>query len=189
MMLTATSCKKETAEIEQLSDAEITDLKFSIEEEKLARDVYLFSYEKYGEKIFNNISTSEQKHMTKIAGLLDYYSLENPTIGLGIGEFKNSDLQDLYEELILTVDSSYYHALIVGATIEDMDIYDLNSLKDHTLKTDLISAYDQLLCGSKNHIRAFCDALDKLNETYTPTYITLEELDEILNTNKDDCKN
>ena len=54
-----------------LSQEEISDLKFLREEEKLARDVYLFSYNKYQISIFNSISQSEQKHMNSI---LSYFT-------------------------------------------------------------------------------------------------------------------
>lgn len=49
-----------------LTQAEIDDLKFLREEEKLARDVYLFSFNKYQVSIFDNISQSEQKHMNSV---------------------------------------------------------------------------------------------------------------------------
>jgi len=44
---------------DSLSIQEKEDLQFLKEEEKLARDVYLYSYDLYGQKIFKNISNSE----------------------------------------------------------------------------------------------------------------------------------
>jgi len=41
-----------------LSEAELSDLLFTREEEKLAHDVYTYAFEKYGVSIFQNISRS-----------------------------------------------------------------------------------------------------------------------------------
>ena len=49
--------------IEPLSLAESGSLSFMREEEKLARDVYITLYNKWGVNIFTNISSSEQTHM------------------------------------------------------------------------------------------------------------------------------
>ncbi len=46
------------------------DLLFLREEEKLARDVYLYSFDLYGDVIFNNIASSEQQHMDQVLTLL-----------------------------------------------------------------------------------------------------------------------
>ena len=51
---------------EPLSTAELTSLSFMREEEKLARDVYITLYNKWGVNIFTNISNSEQTHMDAI---------------------------------------------------------------------------------------------------------------------------
>lgn len=60
-------------ERESLTQNQISNLLFLIEEEKLARDVYLFSFEKYGNIIFNNIAKSEQQHMNQVLSLMDLY--------------------------------------------------------------------------------------------------------------------
>ena len=48
---------------EELSLQEKQDLQFLKEEEKLARDVYLYAFDLYAYKVFENISKSEQMHM------------------------------------------------------------------------------------------------------------------------------
>ena len=104
-----------------LTQAEIDDLKFLREEEKLARDVYLFSYDKYEAAIFNNISQSEQKHMNSVLSLMNKYGIPD-SASTEIGVFNNSDLQSLYWSLTAQSDISLIEALKVGATIEDLDI-------------------------------------------------------------------
>ena len=56
---------------QQLIDAEIEGILFMREEEKLARDVYLYLYELHSLRTFLNISRSEQAHMDAIKYLID----------------------------------------------------------------------------------------------------------------------
>ena len=124
LSVTVTSCSKndEINEVTlELSNLEKQDLIFLREEEKLARDVYLYAFEKYHEQIFYNISQSEQQHMNSVLYLLNKYNLEDPIIE-ALGVFSNQDLQQLYNQLTAQVDISIIEALKVGATIEDLDI-------------------------------------------------------------------
>jgi hypothetical protein len=176
-----TACKKD--EIVPLSDQEKADLLFLREEEKLARDVYIYSYSKYGQNIFNNISNSEQSHMNSVLNLINKYGLTDPVTSNANGVFSNTELQTLYSQLITMSDSSLNKALEVGANIEDLDINDIKTFKNHTTNTDLISVYDKLTCGSRNHIRSFVGQL----ETYTPVYIRQAEYNAIINSSNEQC--
>ena len=63
-----------------LSEDEEYWLTYIREEEKLARDVYLFLHDMYGSLIFDNISVSEQRHMDAIKTLLDRYGITDPVV-------------------------------------------------------------------------------------------------------------
>lgn len=188
ILMGVAACKKENQMVD-LSAQEQSDLVYLIQEEKLAHDVYLFAYQKYGEMIFNNISSSEQSHMDQVEVMLVKYAITNPIDGLGVGVFKNAELQTLYGNLIAIADSSLVHALKVGATIEDMDIYDIETLYANSVNPDLIGVYDILTCGSRNHLRSFISKLDGLGETYVPQYLSTEEFDAIVNSEKENCGN
>lgn len=177
-----TSCKKED-EITPLSDQEKIDLTFLREEEKLARDLYVYSFNKYGESIFDNISNSEQSHMNSVLNLLNKYELTDPITNDAYGVFSNNELQMLYDELTAKSDSSLNKALEVGANIEDLDIYDIETFKSHTTNIDLINVYDNLSCGSRNHMRSFVGQLG----AYTPIYINQSEYDAIINSSNEQC--
>ena len=69
-----------------LSATEAADLTFQREEEKLARDVYLTLYNRWGATIFNNIAGSEQKHTDTMLKMLLKYELSDPA-KTNIGEF------------------------------------------------------------------------------------------------------
>ncbi|MBL0226664.1 MAG: DUF2202 domain-containing protein [Geobacteraceae bacterium] len=58
-----------------LSSTEAEMLTFMREEEKLARDVYIAMYQKWGAITFSNIAASEQQHMDTIKKMLDKYNL------------------------------------------------------------------------------------------------------------------
>ncbi len=170
----------------QLSEAEKTDLIFLREEEKLARDVYLYAYDKHGLTIFNNISQSEQQHMDQVLTLLNTYDLPDPA-SPERGVFSDSTLQGLYDMLTAKADSSIVDALIVGATIEDLDIRDIESFKQRTTRTDLMAVYENLRCGSRNHMRAYYSQLLDNGSTYTPQFISQEEFDAIINSAREQC--
>jgi hypothetical protein len=171
-----------------LSQAEIKDLNFLREEEKLARDVYLYSYDKYQLMIFDNISQSEQRHMNSVLNLLNKYGIPD-SASTEIGVFNNPDLQKLYNSLTKQADISSVEALKAGATIEDLDINDIDDFTANTTKPDLLNVYGNLNCGSKNHIRALTRWLENNEVTYAPQYISVEEYTIILSSSNGGCGN
>ena len=163
-----------------LTAAEATNLIFLREEEKLARDVYLYLFDVWGQWIFENISASEQQHMDAVKNLLDKYNLADPAAGNGEGIFTDLQLQAFYDSLTQKGSASKLDALVVGATIEDMDIYDLQEILSETNKPDIIKVCENLMKGSRNHLRAFVGQIELLGETYAPQYLTQEEVDAIV---------
>ena len=169
-----------------ISETEKEDLIFLREEEKLARDVYLYADDKYNIKIFSNISQSEQSHMDSVLALLIKYNLEDPVIDEK-GVFSNSYIQELYNTLVSQVDISLIDALIVGATIEDLDINDITEFESNTEKYDILNVYDNLKCGSRNHLRGFTDQLELNSTVYEPQFISVEEFEDIVESDPEKC--
>ena len=170
---------------DSLSNEEITGLILMREEEKLARDVYLHLYETWGLRIFNNIASSEATHMYAIKVLIDRYDLEDPVAEDVVGEFENENLAVLYSSLTAMGDSSFVNALSVGATIEDLDIYDLMELTVTADNDDILFTYDNLTRGSRNHIRSYTSNLSRYGVVYSPQFISATLLDSILSTPKE----
>jgi len=162
-----------------LTDEEVTGMKLMREEEKLANNVYVHFYEMYGEVIFQNIATSEAAHMSAVLRLFEGYEIEDPALE-GEGEFRNEELAKLYKDLIEEGEKGLVEALKVGATIEDLDIYDLKELLKETVNTDVKRVYENLLKGSENHMRSFSSALASLNESYKVQFISNEDYAAIL---------
>ena len=185
----ASSCSEDTSnenDLVTLTLKEQQDLLFLREEEKLARDVYLFSFDVYGDGIFNNIASSEQQHMDQVLTLLNTYGLKDP-VSSERGVFKDPMLQDLYTDLTAGSEISLLNALTAGATIEDLDINDISIFESQTIKTDLLKLYDQLKCGSKNHLRSYTDRLDVLGGEHVPQYISFEEYNSIVSSDRERC--
>ncbi|MEN8223255.1 MAG: DUF2202 domain-containing protein [Acidobacteriota bacterium] len=168
---------------EEISDIERSSLLHLREEEKLARDVYSYLYDIWGMRIFNNISSSEQKHMDAIEAILHKYNIPDPVISNDRGVFADEGLKELYTKLITLGERSLSDALFVGATIEDLDIFDLQNALLKIDNIDIIFVFSNLKKGSENHIRAFTSQLKRFNITYQAQYISQEELDIILSSN------
>ena len=165
----------------QLTEAEKEGLLYMVEEEKLAHDVYTKLYEKWGLQIFKNIAESESTHVNAVRLLLEKYNITDSTQNEGIGEFQNPEIQKLYDQLIEMGMKSEVDALKVGALIEETDIKDLQERIDQTNKVDIITVYENLMAGSRNHLRAFVGQLEKMGVTYTPQVLSEDEFYAILN--------
>ncbi len=165
-----------------LSAEEVADLLHMREEEKLARDVYLALYDKWGLTIFQNIAKAEQTHMDAVGDLLKTYGIPDPVAKTkdARGVFESPKLQDLYKQLVAQGSASEIDALKVGATIEDLDIKDLNEAISRTTHSDIQQVYENLKRGSENHMRAFMSNLRARGADYTPQYISEAEFQQIL---------
>ena len=138
-----------------ISPAESASLQYMREEEKLAHDVYVTLYAKWGLRMFNNISRAEQRHTDAIVTLLNRYGIVDTAAGNAVGVFTNPDLQALYDKLIAQGRTSSAEALKVGVLVEQTDIQDLKTHIAETSKADILQVYNNLLRGSQNHLRAF----------------------------------
>ena len=181
-----TSCSNLDVEQPTLSDQEKATLQFMREEEKLAHDVYQYFYEKYRLNIFGNIASSEQTHMDAVLAIMVKYGVADVASNQK-GVFNNIILQKLYTDLIAKGEISLANALTVGATIEDLDIKDLNDGIAATANVDIDNLYEKLKCGSKNHMRAFTSQLSVEGVSYLPQFISKDQFSEIINGAHQQC--
>ncbi len=172
--------------ISTLNTNDIKILKHMREEEKLARDVYDYFYVKYELTIFDNISSAEQRHMDNVLSILTRNGIEDPA-SPEPGIFNSVDLQQLYNELIAQGEISIVDALLVGATIEDVDIKDLMEFSKETDNPTILNVFERLTCGSRNHMRAFVRILDTYETIYTPKYISKKLFKTIVKGNHEKC--
>jgi len=170
---------------EAISAAEQDGLIIMREEEKMARDVYTTLFEKWNLQTFYNIAQSEQTHTEAVQTLLSKYNIADPVTNDAVGIFTNPDFQKLYTDLTTKGLTSVEAALTVGATIEDLDISDLKTHLSVTDNQDIKLVYENLMRGSRNHLRAFTSQLTSRGESYTPQYLTKEEFEAIITSAKE----
>ncbi len=168
-----------------LTEAEKAGLIKMREEEKLARDVYFMLWEKRGNQSFKNIAQSEQTHTDAIKDLLVMYNIDDPVKNNDTWVFTSKDMGLLYVQLLTKGNQSLEDALAVWATIEDLDIKDLNELIKDTTNENIIAVYENLNKWSRNHMRAFVKNISKNNGTYTPQYISIDEYNTIISASQE----
>lgn len=78
-------------------------------------------------------------------------------------------------------------SLQVGATVEDLDIKDLELMKARVSDPAILSMYEALQCGSRNHLRSFTSNLAQRGESYKAQYISAEAMQNILSTGQESC--
>jgi hypothetical protein len=169
----------------EATESDLDGLLYMREEEKMARDVYINLYELYNIPVFDNISNSEDFHSNQILGLINFYGLTDPALP-GYGTFSNPDLQALYDELIELGNDSLTAALLVGTTIEEVDIVDLEMFIELTTSDTIKTVYERLKCGSGHHLKAFVAHLAFRGYEYTPQLLSQDQFDEIM-TNTGAC--
>jgi len=162
--------------LEDVSDAEKADLLYMREEEKLAKDIYLNFFQKWGYRIFGNIARSEQTHENAIKGLLVKYAITDPAAGNAAGVFTEPHLQKIYNDLAAAGNISLTDALKVGATVEELDISDLEQAIEEADSKDIQVVFQNLMKGSRNHLRNYVRMLKLYGQSYEPQYLSSEEV-------------
>ena len=76
-------------------------------------------------------------------------------------------------------------ALVVGATVEDLDIYDLNKLSTQTDNKDILTVYENLIRGSINHLRAFVRQIERNGGEYSSQYMSQSDYDKIISSGQE----
>jgi hypothetical protein len=167
-------------ETPDISDEEMAVLLKMKEEEKLARDIYMVLYEKWGSQIFYNISQAEERHMNAIILLLEHYGSDDVLVE-DAGIFSIPEFQTLHNDLVAAGSVSVDEAYKTGALIEEMDIKDLTAALVTVTNDNIVLVFENLLKGSRNHLRAFIRHLKNLGLSYTPVYISEDEFEQIIN--------
>ncbi|MBN1648964.1 MAG: DUF2202 domain-containing protein [Spirochaetales bacterium] len=170
-------------ELKNLDADEQKWLAYMYQEEKLARDVYAELYKVWNVPVFGNISESEQQHMDSIAFALDAAGMNVET--LKPGQFSDPELAALYTTLVAEGKKDLTAAFKTGATVEDLDIADLQKAVAETDNKSLAILYQNLMKGSRNHLRSFVYQLDREGVDYTAQYISPEYFEKILSMNRE----
>jgi len=165
--------------VEEVTQEEIDGLKRMREEEKLAQDIYLSLATSGNPLTFKNISKAEATHFAAAKILLERYAIDDPAQAES-GKFADPELQAVYDAMAAAGQDSAVVALAVGLEIEEIDIADLVSRLEKSDNKDIRTLYQNLMLGSRNHLRAFNKVLLRKGGTYEPKHLTKEVFDAII---------
>ena len=159
---------------------EAAELAYMREEEKLAYDLYIKLYQIWGQRVFDNIAAAELTHTSAVLALLNRYEIADPA-STEAGVFNNIDLQNLYDFLLASGSNSFIDALLAAATVEEVDILDLETYLLHVEGSDdIVLVYENLLAGSRNHLRSFVSNLENQGISYSPVHLEQAAYDAII---------
>lgn len=148
-----------------VTDTDAAGLLFMREEEKMARDVYAYLYAKYNSLVFGNITKSENAHMLAVLRLITAFKITDNSNN-NAGEFTNTHIKDMYQQLITMGNISLIEALKAGVLIEQADISDLEKEILAAQNASIKTVYTHLMAGSNAHLKAYIWNLKVLGVVY-----------------------
>ena len=167
-----------------LSEEETKGILLMLEDEKLARDVYLAMDGKWNSTICSHISNSEQRHFDEMKSLAKQFSLTipSPISNEERGKFQDEKLQQAYDEMVEIGNMSLENALRIGVNVEELDIQDLTEAMEQTKYEDILRVYAQLKQASEKYLQSFTKNIKKEGEEYMPVILSQKDFDAIINT-------
>lgn len=163
-----------------LTTEEIDGIKYIRESEKLSRDIYSTFYDTWELEVFNNLYLIEKTHSKAMKNTLIKYDIKDSIEEDTVGDFPSPYFQRLYDDFIKKGDKSFYEAIYIAATIEEMAIYDLKEYKAKIENKEISKLFLNLEYGSIGNLRKLNNELETFGMTYEARYITPAELRVIL---------
>jgi len=158
-LLTSSSfASNKRTDVITLTEEQKDRLFFIYQEEKVARDVYIYLSKLYPlESTFASIQLSEQRHIDAAEKLCVKHNVDISMIEENdCGYFEVPYLQDLYDKCIGMGSECLLDALNVGVLIEETDIGTLTeSITSMDMPDDIIHTYELLREGSYNHLESY----------------------------------
>jgi hypothetical protein len=158
-----------------LTAAELQDLNYMVEKEKLMRNVYEALYDDHQLEIFDTYAGNKERHMNLLAVRLHKYDMENTTVNLPYGEFNNSSLQQTYNSFIASGQRSLAAAINYTQAMEENHVVIVEqSIAALDGNSDILSIYNMILSDSENYLDLVLDFSKSLNHLKSPFPIVRE---------------
>lgn len=138
-----------------LTEDQKADLAFWAEEEKMAHDLYVEFGELYDSGPFERIARSESKHLDAVRMLLERYGIDDPTEGTDPGEFTDTHIAALYEDLLAQGAASLEGAMEAGQAVENDDLEVLGAMAEEVTAPDVSNVLSKQITASERHLAAF----------------------------------
>ncbi len=165
-------------ETDALTEEEVTILLDAREDKRLACELFAVFAEKYPKvKHIARIAKAEATHIACLDGVLEFYELEAGATEPGV--FGNEERQNLYNGLMTkSVDTiSTYCAM---SLVEEMAVVKYRGIKEAAANVNIEFFSENMFRAATNHLKAVLRELARLEGTYVPSYLTEEEVSEIL---------
>lgn len=162
-LLSLSGCNGSSSDSLQMTEEQKATLLYIYQEEKVARDVYIYLGDLYpAENTFAYIQLSEQRHMDVVEELCLTYDVDITGVDEdAIGVFILPELQALYDQLIIDGSVSLLDALRVGVLIEETDITDLEEASVG-MPIDVVNVFENIKEGSLSHLDAFTYSISQI---------------------------
>jgi hypothetical protein len=114
--------------------------------------------------------------------MYETHKTPNNVIDYRVSTFVKQGLVSLFENLLTNGKLSALEALYVGAAIEEVDMLDLMQAIENTDSEDMRKMYENLLCGSRNHLRTYINQIAGQGISYEAQFLKQDEIDAIAGT-------
>ena len=148
-------------------------IRFALEEERVAHDLYVAASAKWSLPVFAQIAGAETQHAAALTAVASRMGVAPPPAQPGT--YAHPDLQALYDQLRALLEESPTAALRVGALVEETDIADLRQLLATTTDPATLTVLGNLERASLRHLAAFVRQLAAAGVTYAPQVLTPSE--------------
>ncbi len=101
-----------------------------------------------------------------------------------VNDVVKQGLVSLFDNLLTQGKLSALEALYVGAAIEEVDMLDLQQAIDSAENDHLRSMYENLLSGSRNHLRTYIRQIEQQGNVYEALFLSQDEIDAVMRRSK-----
>ena len=104
----------------------------------------------------------------------------DPSINNNVNGLVKQGLVSLFDNLLTQGKLSALEALYVGAAIEEVDMLDLQQAIDNVDNNHIRRIYENLLSGSRNHLRTYIKQIEEQGENYEALFLSQDEIDAVM---------
>lgn len=157
---------------ESLTGQELEGLLYMAEKQKLQRDIYMGMYEKTLNPVFNELYLTDRNNFELVSETIEFYGQKNPVLNKGVGDFKRSEIQAVYDEFNSTVYTDLIEMLDFAIKMEHGTASEVRSFMSEVNGNENISRmYTELLSDLYKQLDILNSELKESTTGIQPTSI------------------
>jgi hypothetical protein len=167
--------------VQDLSPEEAAGVLYIRESAKASRDLNSNFATLWQSTVFEEALEADQVNMDAADLLLARYNLPLPGSASTPGAYEQEPLLDLYGSLTVEGGESMLAALKASATMQELNILDLQTQMAATDKPAMLAVYGHLVEASARQLWSFARAIERFGGSpYEPSYLTALGFEEVL---------